>query len=238
MPVRSRCLLVLEHADPVRDAIRGHLTVAGFDVETLSNGRAALDRTRQMAFDLIVLDVMLPGLDGITVCRAIRGDTRNTLAPILMVTGRHTESDIVVGLESGADDYLAKPFGMREMLARVNAIMRRTERGRRRELTRQQRIEGRGVTIDAERRQTFVRGEAVGLTKQEFDVLYQLATRPGVVFSRTALRQSVWSDDVEVTNRTVDTVISRLRRKIERNPQNPELLLTQWGVGYKFADAD
>jgi DNA-binding response OmpR family regulator len=229
---------MLDENDPMRDGVRMHLSLAGFDVEAFGNGRSGLDRTREAAFDLIVLDVMLPALDGITVCRAIRSDRCNSHTPILMVTGRHTESDIVVGLESGADDYLVKPFGMREMLARVNAILRRVERGRRRGDSSRQRIEGRGLTIDAERRQTFVRGEAVGLTKQEFDVLYQLAVRPGVVFSRTALRQSVWRDDVEVTNRTVDTVISRLRRKIERNPQDPELLLTQWGVGYKFADAD
>jgi DNA-binding response OmpR family regulator len=230
---------MLDDNDPIREVLCVHLSLAGFDVEAIGDGRTGLDRTREVPFDLIVLDVMLPVLDGITVCRAIRMDRCNRYTPILMVTGRHTESDIVVGLESGADDYLVKPFGVRELLARVHAILRRAERGRQRsELSRHRRIEGRDLTIDAERRQTFVRGEAVGLTKQEFDVLYQLAIRPGVVFSRTALLQSVWRDDGEVTNRTVDTVISRLRRKIERNPQDPELLLTQWGVGYKFADAE
>src|SRR5262249_25916472 len=188
-------------------------------------------------FDLIVLDLMLPGLDGITLCRAMRAQGPNVATPILMLTARDTESDKVLGLESGADDYLAKPFGIRELLARVAAILRRTSRAESSgEPSR--RVQSRHVALDIDRRQALVRGAAVELTKQEFDLLHLLASRPGIVFSRAALLSKVWSDDVYVTERTVDTVISRLRRKIERDPQDPEMILTAWGVGYKFIDAD
>ncbi len=161
----------------------------------------------------------------------------NTDTPILMVTARDAESDKVLGLESGADDYLAKPFGIRELVARVGAIMRRHKRaGEKTESVG--RTSASHVDIDPERRTASVRGEPVELTRQEFDLLYQLAKRPGIVYSRTALLQNVWTDDTYVTERTVDTVISRLRKKIERDPQDPELILTAWGVGYKFVDAE
>ena len=155
-----------------------------------------------------------------------------------MLTARDAESDKVVGLESGADDYLTKPFGVRELMARVGAITRRHRRvgGAARPGRRQ-----RGVARHrAECRQARGAGPRAGveLTRQEFDLLHQLASRPGIVYSRAALLQNVWSDDSFVTERTVDTVISRLRRKIERDPQDPELILTAWGVGYKFADVE
>ena len=155
--------------------------------------------------------------------------------PILMLTARDTESDKVIGLESGADDYLTKPFGVRELMARVGAITRR--HGARRQRRCRAAADGgsRDVRLDADRREAIVRATPVELTRQEFDLLHQLAQRPGIVFSRAALLQNVWSDDTYVTERTVDTVISRLRRKIERDPQDPELILTAWGVGYKFA---
>jgi DNA-binding response OmpR family regulator len=233
----ARRLLVVEDEAPIRELLRLHLSLAGFVVDEISDGAAALDRLRAERYDLVVLDLMLPGLDGITLCRAVRGEGPNLSTPILMVTARDTESDKVLGLESGADDYLAKPFGIRELLARVGAILRRTDR-----LERAgdpaKRVQSRHIALDADRRQAIVRGVPVELTKQEFDLLYLLASRPGIVFSRAALLSKVWSDDVYVTERTVDTVISRLRRKIERDGQDPEMILTAWGVGYKFVDAD
>ena len=163
----------------------------------------------------------------------------NVDAPILMLTARDAESDKVVGLDSGADDYLTKPFGVRELLARVGAITRRHRRTRTAGQARSpDSVRARDVVLDVGKREAEVRGARVELTRQEFDLLHQLVSRPGIVFSRTALLQNVWSDDSYVTERTVDTVISRLRRKIERDPQDPELILTAWGVGYKFADAD
>lgn len=206
-------------------------------ISEVGDGRVALERARTTRFDFILLDVMLPGLDGVTLCGAIRAGGPNKATPILMLTARDTESDKVMGLESGADDYMTKPFGVRELMARVKAITRRHQRA-------DQTSEGaRTVTqgelsLDHDRRVVAVRGEPVEVTKQEFDLLYLLAARPGIVFSRAALLQNVWSEDTYVTERTVDTMISRLRRKIERDPQDPELILTAWGVGYKFVDAD
>jgi len=229
--------LVVEDELPVRDLLRLHLELADFEVEESGDGREALRRLRESAYNLVILDVMLPGLDGVSLCRAIRTGGPNVSTPILMLTARDTESDKVLGLESGADDYLTKPFGIRELIARVNAITRRHARDDDPAPARK-RTSAANVQLDPERREAIVRGTPIELTRQEFDLLYQLARRPGIVFSRAALLQNVWSDDTYVTERTVDTVISRLRRKIERDPQDPELILTAWGVGYKFVDVE
>jgi DNA-binding response OmpR family regulator len=155
-----------------------------------------------------------------------------------MVTALDGESDTVLGLESGADDYLTKPFGVRELMARVLAVTRKHGRDRRAEEALAPTVlAAGGLSLDRERRQLTVRGSSVELTRQEFDLLYLLASRRGIVFSRAALLRQVWHEDTYVTERTVDAVISRLRRKIEHDPHDPELLLTAWGVGYKFADA-
>ncbi len=237
-PTRRR-LLVVEDEAAIRELLRLHLSLAGFGIEEIADGTTALERARSEKFDLIVLDVMLPGLDGITLCRAIRSQGVNAPTPILMLTARDTESDKVLGLESGADDYLTKPFGIREMLARVSAILRRNDRlDAQATASAVRRVETRDLALDPERREAVVRGSPVEFTKQEFDLLYLLATRPGIVFSRAALLSKVWSDYTYVTERTVDTVVSRLRRKIERDAQDPELILTAWGVGYKFVDVD
>jgi DNA-binding response OmpR family regulator len=156
-----------------------------------------------------------------------------------MLTARDTEADKVVGLESGADDYITKPFGVREFMARVGVIVRRkTHSTHPTDWPGAHVVRARDLTVDPERRQATVRGEAIELTKQEFDLLHRLAARPGIVFSRAALLSNVWGGDTYVTERTVDTVVSRLRKKIERDAQDPELILTAWGVGYKFADVD
>jgi len=152
---------------------------------------------------------MLPGLDGVSVCRAIRKDGPNQDTPILMLTARDGEADTVLGLESGADDYVSKAFGVRELMARVSALLRRRERGTERGQPSSGVIQTAELTLDRDRREAAVRGESIELTRQEFDLLYLLAARPGVVFSRTALLQQVWSGDTYVTERTVDTVISR-----------------------------
>ncbi len=234
-PDRRRALIV-EDETAVRELLRLHLGLSGFAVEEIADGREALRRTREAAYDLLILDVMLPGLDGVSLCRAIRSDGANRETPILMVTAKDAESDKVLGLESGADDYLTKPFGIRELVARVGAIMRRHKRGGPTDAARP--TASSQLQLDPERREAIVRGQAVELTRQEFDLLYRLATRPGIVYSRAALLHNVWADDTYVTERTIDSVISRLRRKIERDPQDPELILTAWGVGYKFVDAD
>ena len=235
-----RRVLVVEDEPSIRELMHLHLSLAGYQVDESGDGGRALTLARETKFDLIVLDVMLPGLDGITLCRAIRAGGVNTGAGILMITARDTESDKVLGLESGADDYLTKPFGVREMLARAAAILRRNARlEEQAEMSATTRaVRSRDVTLDADRRQAVVRGESVALTRQEFDLLYLLAARPGIVFSRTALLSKVWSGDTDVTERTVDTVVSRLRRKIQRGSPAAPLIQTSWGVGYKFADVE
>ena len=234
----SRRALIVEDEASIREIVRFHLSLAGFETEEIADGRAALDRLRADRFDLVVLDIMLPGVDGVTICRALRSGGPNQRSGVLMLTARDTEPDKVIGLESGADDYLTKPFGVREFMARVTAVIRRTSGG----VSEPDRaatgiVTSADVTLDPDRRQVRVRGELVELTKQEFDILYLLASRRGIVFSRAALISKVWGDDTYVTERTVDSVVSRLRRKVERDPDDPEMILTAWGVGYKFVDA-
>ena len=237
MSPRGRALIV-EDEPAIREIVRLHLSLAGFATEEVADGRAALDRLRADRFDLVVLDVMLPGVDGVTLCRTLRADGPNQRAAVLMLTARDTELDTVVGLESGADDYLTKPFGIREFMARVTAILRRTSgAASEAEGTSTGIVTSAGVTLDPDRRQARVRGDLVALTRQEFDILYLLASRRGIVFSRAALIARVWGGDTYVTERTVDSVVSRLRRKIEQDPNDPQVILTAWGVGYKFADA-
>jgi DNA-binding response OmpR family regulator len=232
-----RRAFVVEDEAPIRELLRLHLGLAGFVVDEIADGTQALARARTTPFDLMLLDVMLPGLDGVTLCRAIRDGGPNADTPILMVTARDAEADKVLGLESGADDYVTKPFGVRELVARVGAVMRRQTRGNARTKRASTPVGTGELELHGDRRQVLVRGGEVPMTRQEFDLLYHLATHPDIVFSRAALLQNVWQEDTYVTERTVDTVISRLRRKVERNPHAPEMILTAWGVGYKFAAA-
>ena len=234
-PTSQRRVLVVEDDASIRELLRLHLDLAGFTIDETGEWRSALERARATPFDLVLLDVMLPGLDGVSVCRAIRNGGPNVDTPILMLTAREGESDKVLGLESGADDYLTKPFGVRELMARIGVLMRRRQ-PRLAEVVPSPVLDAGDLSLDRERRTATVRGGRIELTKQEFDLLYLMASRPGAVFTRAALLQEVWSDDTYVTDRTVDTVISRLRRKIERDPQDPAMLLTAWGVGYKFSD--
>ena len=232
-----RRTLVVEDQPAIREVVRLHLELAGFDVTEVGDGKRALELGRTSRFDLIVLDVMLPGLDGVTLCRALRAEGANTLTAILMLTARDAESDKVLGLESGADDYMTKPFGTRELVARAAALLRAQHRMTTQDAGQTHLIARSGVSLNLDKRQASVRGLSVELTKQEFDLLHLLVTHPGIVFSRDALLAKVWGSDTYVTHRTVDTVVSRLRRKVEVDPQDPELILTAWGVGYKFVDA-
>jgi DNA-binding response OmpR family regulator len=234
----TRRALIVEDEASIREIVRFHLSLAGFATEEVADGRAALERVRTDRFDLVVLDVMLPGVDGVTLCRAMRSGGPNQRSGVLMLTARDTEPDKVLGLESGADDYLTKPFGVREFMARVTSVLRRASGGESEPARADTGIvTAAEMTLDRDRRQARVRGELVELTKQEFDILYLLASRRGIVFSRDALIAKVWGEDTYVTARTVDSVVSRLRKKVERDPDDPEMILTAWGVGYKFVDA-
>jgi len=238
MSNEGRRVLVVEDDHSIRELLQLHLGLAGFAVDDEGNGREALDKARDRAYDLLVLDVMLPGLDGVSLCRAVRAGGPNVNTPILMLTARDSEADTVIGLESGADDYLTKPFGVRELQARIGAVMRRHKHAAVVPPGEPDTVLqlAPGVTVDLPKRLVVANGAPIDLTRQEFDLLVQLASRPGVVFSRARLIQTVWNGDTYVTERTVDTVVSRLRKKLETDPRQPALILTAWGVGYKFAD--
>ena len=232
-------VLVVEDEPNIRELVCLHLGLEGYDCEGVADGREALLRTEQARFDLLVLDLMLPGLDGLALCRAVRNGRTNHDVPILMLTARRDENDKVIGLESGADDYLTKPFGVRELVARARALLRRPRQaatsGAVDELGPP--ITVHGLAIDPSRRRVRTDGADIELTDQEFRLLYLLAAHPGIVFSREALLSKIWRGDTFVTVRSVDTLVKRLRRRVEPDPATPRYLLTVWGVGYKFADA-
>jgi len=231
-------VLVVEDERNIRDLVCLHLGLEGYTCEGLANGQEALARAGRERFDLLVLDLMIPGLDGVALCRAVRRGGPNHDVPILMLTARREESDKVVGLESGADDYLTKPFGVRELVARARALLRRPRQpaGAASSEAADPPLTIHGIEIDPARRRVRVEGRDVDLTDQEFRLLHLLATHAGIVFSREALLSKIWRGDTFVTVRSVDTLVKRLRRRIESDPANPRFLLTVWGVGYKFAD--
>ncbi len=238
MAARPRVLIV-EDEPPIRELVALHLGLEGYACEGVGDGKAALARVEADRFDLLVLDVMIPGLDGLALCRAVRNGRINQDVPILMLTARRDESDKVVGLESGADDYLTKPFGVRELVARSRALLRRPRSSALRAAADEagrHAIAVHGVAIDPARRRVRIEGREVELTDQEFRLLYLLASNAGIVFSREALLAKIWRGDTFVTVRSVDTLVKRLRRRVEGDPGKPRLLLTVWGVGYKFAD--
>jgi DNA-binding response OmpR family regulator len=231
-------VLVVEDERNIRDLVCLHLGLEGYTCEGLANGQEALARAERERFDLLVLDLMIPGLDGVALCRAVRRGGPNHDVPILMLTARREESDKVVGLESGADDYLTKPFGVRELVARARALLRRPRQPAAAASAdaAEPPLTIHGIEIDPARRRVRVEGRDVDLTDQEFRLLHLLATHAGIVFSREALLSKIWRGDTFVTVRSVDTLVKRLRRRIEPDPANPRFLLTVWGVGYKFAD--
>jgi two-component system OmpR family response regulator len=232
-------VLVVEDEAHIRELIQLHLGLEGLEIEAVGDGQQALVRVNSQPFDLIILDLMLPGVDGISIARAIRREGPNTDVPILMLTARSEESDKVLGLESGADDYLSKPFGVRELVARARALLRRPRRSQLQAEAAsagERPLEIHGLHIDPSRRLVKVNGETIDLTAQEFRLLLVLATHPGIVFSREALLTRVWPDHTFVTERSVDSLVKRLRRRIEKDPADPKIILTVWGSGYKAAD--
>jgi two-component system alkaline phosphatase synthesis response regulator PhoP len=231
-------VLVVEDEANIRELVALHLRLEELTPVEAADGTTALELTRTRRFDLLILDLMLPGLDGVTLCRAIRRDSANTQTPILMLTARREEADKVLGLDSGADDYLTKPFGVRELMARVRALLRRGPIGETRPgpSAAAPPIAHRGIDIDPARRRVRVAGREVDLTFNEFELLYVLLASPGIVFSRETLLARVWKDTTFVTVRSVDTLVKRLRKKIERDPSSPETILTIWGAGYKAAE--
>ena len=232
-------VLVVDDEATIGELVSLHLSLDGHTSDTFLDGLAALEAARTRAYDLCIADVMLPGIDGIALCRALRQQPVTRRMPVLLLTARREETDKVLGLDSGADDYLTKPFGVRELMARVRALLRRAsdaEPSSDAATTGRDRITRDGLVIDPSRRQVTVDGRIVETTAHEFAVLAVLAANPGIVFSRDALMRRVWGPDTHVTERNVDTIVKRLRQKIEADPATPERLLTVWGVGYKFRD--
>jgi DNA-binding response OmpR family regulator len=227
-------VLLVEDDQHIRELVQLHLELEGLTVVPVTDGNQALAIARSDGFDLIVLDLMLPGLDGVTVCRAIRRESRNADVPVLMLTARRDEADKVLGLDSGADDYLTKPFGVRELVARVRALLRRRRTASSEHAPP---VQAGDLLVEPARRQARVGDRDIELTAHEFELLYVLASNRGIVFSREALVQRVWGEDTHITVRSVDTLVKRLRRKLEADQADPKFILTVWGSGYKFADA-
>jgi DNA-binding response OmpR family regulator len=233
----GRRALVVEDEPHIRELVALHLGLEGLTVIEAAAGDEAIRRSEAEPFDLVVLDLMLPKVDGVTVCRAIRRHPLNADVPILMLTARREESDKVLGLESGADDYLTKPFGIRELVARARALLRRPRASRSLKTAPDTSVVEAGpLRLDRARRQAVLRGSVIELTPHEFDVLHLLASNPGIVFTREMLLERVWTNDTHVTVRSVDTLIKRLRQKLEADTRDPKLILTVWGTGYKYAD--
>jgi DNA-binding response OmpR family regulator len=229
-------ILVAEDQTDIRDLIVLNLQHAGHQVQAVADGRAALASQAEMASDLLILDLMMPGLDGLEVCKALRARGRAT--PILMLTAKSTELDRVLGLELGADDYLTKPFSMAELLARVKALLRRAEllRAAQAAPAAAQTVRNGDLEIQPVRREVRVAGRVLDFTALEFDLLLHFASHPGRVFSRTQLLDSVWGYSHEGYEHTVTTHINRLRAKVEQDPMQPRFILTVRGAGYKMRD--
>ena len=231
----SRRILVVEDNRDLANLLDMHLRDLSYEVDLAFDGDHGLAKAETEKYDLIILDLMLPGLDGLEICRRLR--SKGGYTPILMLTSKSSELDRVLGLEMGADDYVTKPFSIRELLARVKAIFRRID-----ELKSEQRegrpalIKAGELVIDPEKRYVAVKGKTVDLTAKEFDLLYHFARHPGRGFSRLQLLDMVWGYGHDGYEHTVNSHINRLRAKIEENPAQSHYILTVWGVGYKFAE--
>ena len=226
--MNQRIVVVDDEAWVVR-LVRGYLEQAGFQVATVADGHEALVQINTFDPALIVLDLMLPGVDGLEITRAVR---KKSDVPIIMLTARADEVDRVTGLELGADDYVVKPFSARELVSRVRAVLRRSNG----EVEKPNTIELRDIRIDLAGHSTHIRGEKVDLTPMEFDLLAHFMQHPGQVFTRNQLLDSLLGPSYESFDRSIDAHIKRLRKKIEQDPKEPDYIVTVFGVGYKFEE--
>ena len=234
MPDRPARILLVDDEEPIQTLLSFPLQRDGYEVVAVSDGREALERFGEQSFDLVVLDVMLPNMDGLEVCRRLRA---RSPVPIIMLTAKSEEIDKVLGLELGADDYITKPFSMREFRSRVKAALRRASMAGA-EANGEQPVEVRELRIDPAKRSVTLRGEAVSTTFVEFEILSALAASPGRVFTRDMLLSRVWGDSAYRDPRTVDVHIRHLREKLEADAKEPDYIFTVRGVGYRFRDED
>jgi len=234
----ARNILIIEDDPDIARLVQLHLRDIQCEADIVQDGGEGLRQFEQAAYDLVVLDLMLPGMDGLAVCRGLRAAPG--YVPILMLTAKSTELDRVVGLEMGADDYLTKPFSIPELLARIKALFRRVEAlGEAAATGTDEPSLTRGdLTVDVDKRRVRLAGQEVTLTAKEFDLLLHFARNPGRVYSRLQLLDQVWGYNHDGYEHTVNSHINRLRAKIEDDPAKPRFVLTVWGVGYKFADGD
>ncbi|WGO98859.1 response regulator transcription factor [Saccharophagus degradans] len=232
--MQKRILLIEDHQD-INALIAMNLEVLDYHVTRCSDGAEGLHLGTTQTFDLIILDIMLPSMDGLQVCQHLRA--KNIFTPILMLTAKKSESDRVVGLETGADDYLTKPFSVRELQARVKAHLRRTDMSQKESTSQADDALHFGeLSIDKTKRRLTIGDKEITLTAKEFDLLLYMASHPGQVFSREKLLDAVWGYQHSGYEHTVNSHINRLRTKLETDTSNPKYVLTVWGVGYKFYD--
>jgi DNA-binding response OmpR family regulator len=230
---QNQTILVVDDEETIREVVRRYLEREGFRVKEAADGFEALDAIRTESPDLIVLDLMLPGIDGLSLTQHIRQDRH---IPIIMLTAKGEANDRIRGLDMGADDYMAKPFSPQEVVSRVRAVLRRS--GADTPTSRGSTLEFQDLRIDPTARSVYLKDTAITLTAKEFDLLYFFASNPRQVFSRAQLLDKVWGDELYTDPSTVTVHIRRLREKIESNPSKPHYLLTVWGVGYKFEGED
>jgi len=231
----GKTILIIEDNRELAELLELHLKDLAFKVDIAFDGVSGVAKAEANKYDLIILDIMLPGLDGLEICRRLRG--KSSLIPILMLTSKSSEMDRVVGLELGADDYVTKPFSIMELMARVKAIIRRVDSMKNLDNDRvTDNIHAEDMLIDVEKRTVTLKGNHVDVTMKEFDLLLHFAQHPGRVYTRSQLLDKVWGYSHEGYEHTVNSHINRLRSKIEEDPAQPHYILTVWGVGYKFAE--
>lgn len=232
---RKISLLVVEDDENISSAISEYFSRAGYNVKTVEDGLMGVKTALEDPPDAVVLDLMLPRMDGLSVCRELR--EKAGYLPILMLTAKDDVVDKVLGLEMGADDYITKPFSLRELEARIKSVLRRSRTPANADGAKDEVPISRGnLRIDPAKREVTIRDRQVELTPKEFDLLRLFAANPGRVFPRKYLLEKIWDYSYEGYDRTIDSHINRLRAKIEENPENPQMVLTVWGIGYKFSD--
>jgi DNA-binding response OmpR family regulator len=227
-------ILMIEDDPNIVDLVEIHLKDIHCNATTFNDGEAGLKHALKESFDLIILDINLPGLNGIEICKILRAEKIST--PIIMLTAKSEEIDKIIGLETGADDYLTKPFSIREFIARVKAILRRTEINKTATAAPDEVIYFDDIVVDPQKRKVLVGKNKVELTPKEFDLLYLFISNPGKSYSRENLLNLVWGYEFSGYEHTVNSHINRLRAKIEKDLAKPQYILTTWGIGYRFTD--
>ncbi len=230
--MNNKHVILIEDNKDISDLVSLHLTDIGIHLDTYHNGFHGWSAIKQNSYDLIILDIMLPDMDGLEICKKVRSECQNYV-PILMLTSRSSEVDRVLGLELGADDYLTKPFSLLEMIARVKALIRRQNAMKNPESEPQQ-LQFCGLQINTQNREVIRQQQKLELTAKEFDLLVFFARHPGQVFERSQLLDQVWGYGHEGYEHTVNSHINRLRSKLETDPRTPQYIKTVWGVGYQF----